>query len=243
MSRFSAVRDQLEQQLPGVLQAYRRPAVDFISSGIPDIDRQGGIPRVGLTELCAPVGVSSGRTIMLFNLMAQLTQASHFCALVDGDDRFDPESAQAVGVDLSHALWVRCDRTRRRRQVMEQAFKSADILLNNGGFDLIAVDVGDVPEQIVRRVPLSTWFRFRRVAEKTGTAALFLLPGPAAQSFATLILNFQAPRPVSTGAATPPHTVLISHAPHQIRVEALRCRKSVQFASPPMPSCPKSCVG
>jgi hypothetical protein len=54
----------------------------------------------------------------------------------------------------------------------EQAFKSADLLLQgSGGFGLLALDLAGVSERFVRKVPLSTWFRFRAVVEKPFGAA------------------------------------------------------------------------
>jgi recombination protein RecA len=88
-----------------------------------------------------------------------------FCALIDATDSFDPKSARAAGVDLRRLLWIRCGG--QGMKAMEQVFKSADLLLQgSGGFGLLALDIGAVSETFVRRVPLSTWFRFRAVVEK-----------------------------------------------------------------------------
>jgi len=68
-----------------------------------------------------------------------VTGKEQFCALVDASDSFDPESADSMGVCLSRLLWVRC--TERVMKTVEQAFKAADILIQNGGFGVIAIDL------------------------------------------------------------------------------------------------------
>jgi recombination protein RecA len=161
----------------------------MIRTGIDGLDRlTGGIPRRGLTQICAPREVSSGRTTLLVSMMAEVTRAEEFCALVDAGDCFDPASAEAAGVDMSRVLWVRCER-RRGIKPLEQAFKAADIVVQNGGFGLIAVDLGNIEERWVRKAPLSTWFRFARVMEKMPAALAFLMSYPAAQSCAALTLQ------------------------------------------------------
>lgn len=213
----------------------QQPTIELIRTGVPGLDQYGGIPRSGVTQLCAPAGISCGRTTVLLSLMAKLTQESHFCALVDAGDCFDPESAQAAGVDLSHALWVRCSSKRGSMKSMEQAIKAADILLQSGGFFLLTVDLRDIEERAVRRVPLSTWFRFKTVAEKTGIMTLFFMSCPAAQSFAALTLTFQSQRPVWIETASVPHSALISHWGCDIDVQARRWRKPVRSAPPERP--------
>jgi hypothetical protein len=160
-----------------------------LSTGVPAGEQCGIEPGV-LVQLCAGPGVSSGRTALLFSAMAQFTRCDHFCALVDADDCFDPISAEAAGVELDRVLWVRCGQgAGRKLNRLEQAFKAADILVQNGGFHLIAVDLSNVEERRLRKVPLTTWFRFARVAEKMQTALVFLTSYPAAQSCAGLTLH------------------------------------------------------
>jgi hypothetical protein len=235
MSRIAAIRAQIEERLPGAFTLYDRPEHEFIRTGIPAVDQHGGIPRSALTQFCAPAGISSGKTTVLLSLMAQLTQESHFCALVDATNSFDPESAEGAGVDLSHALWVRCSEKQTLKPI-EQAFKAADILLHNGGFALIAVDLGDIEERLVKKVPLSTWFRFKRVVERMPTALLFLMTCPAAQSCATLTLRLNPQRALWTGAAAVSHANLISRLSFDIDVEQTRVRKQVRSATSVAPA-------
>lgn len=65
---------------------------------------------------------------------------------------------------------------------LEQAFKAADILLHSGGFAVIAVDLNSIEEARLRKVPLTTWFRFARVASRTQTDLIFLTSTPVPYS-------------------------------------------------------------
>jgi recombination protein RecA len=74
---------------------------------------------------------------------------------------------------------------------VEQALRITDLLLQSGGFGLVAVDFADVPFQSVRRIPLTSWFRFQRAVEPTPTVLLVLTEKPCAQTCAALVLNMQ----------------------------------------------------
>lgn len=76
---------------------------------------------------------------------------------------------------------------------LEQAFKAADILIQNGGLGLIVIDLGEIEERLVRKIPLTTWFRFARVVEKQPTALVVFANYPAAQSCAALTLHIKNP--------------------------------------------------
>jgi hypothetical protein len=82
---------------------------------------------------------------------------------------------------------------------LEQAFKVADILLQSNGFGLIAVDISGIPERVVRRIPLSSWFRFSRVIERQPAALVFLEQEPHATSCAGLVLRVSSSSPVLSG--------------------------------------------
>jgi recombination protein RecA len=124
----------------------------------------GEIPRGALTEIAGPV--SSGRTSLLYSLLATVSSKQEFCTLLDVADTFDPESAAAAGVRLSQILWVRCAGN------AEHALKAADMLAQAGGFGLVAIDLGDTSEKVVHRIPLAVWFRLRHAVENTRTALI-----------------------------------------------------------------------
>src|SRR5207244_11150209 len=73
-----------------------------------------------------------------------------------------------------------------------QASRVTDVLLQSGGFGMVAVDLGDVPFRIARRIPLTSWFRFRRAVEHTPTVLLAITQAPCAQSCAALSLKLRS---------------------------------------------------
>jgi len=200
--RADLLKAQIEQTLPAAFTVYRRKNEDrgSISTGIAQIDNAvRGIPLHALTEICGSNLASSGKTSVLVSLLAQATR-DRFCALVDASDCFDPASGQAAGIALPRLLWVRCGKSRVKLPPLEQAFKVADILLQSIGFGLIAVDLSDIPERIVRKVPLSSWFRFSRVIERQPAALVFIEQEPHATSCAGLVLRVNSnPAAVFTG--------------------------------------------
>ena len=219
------LKAQIEQAIPAAFTFYPRMDRGSIPTGIAQIDDAvGGIPLNALTEICGnklgpserpPLPfwsggmASSGKTSVLISLLAQATR-TRFCALVDATDNFDPASGQAAGIALPRLLWVRCGKNRGPQHArvgrdgvesrgklppLEQAFKVTDILLQSGGFGLIAVDISGIPEHVVRRVPLSSWFRFSRVIERQPAALVFLSLQPHATSCAGLVLRASAAAP------------------------------------------------
>ncbi|MSO22328.1 MAG: hypothetical protein EXQ58_03545 [Acidobacteria bacterium] len=77
---------------------------------------------------------------------------------------------------------------------LEQALKVTDLILHNGGFGAVLMNLGDVPPLNARRIPLATWFRFRRAVDNTPTVFLLLTREPCAQTCASLVLRCQRHR-------------------------------------------------
>ncbi|HYH00313.1 MAG TPA: hypothetical protein VD837_14360 [Terriglobales bacterium] len=123
---------------------------------------------------------------------------------------------------------------------VEQALKASDLLLQGGGFGLIIVDLGDVPAAIARRIPLTSWFRFRRAVENTPAVLLTISQQSCARTCASLVLQLHAEHAISTTkeAATevPSHTKLFNG--FNVTVEVLRSRVDapVQAKKPPRPA-------
>src|SRR5689334_2034623 len=132
---------------------------EAVPSGIDALDTKiGGLPRGAVIEIFGLP--SSGKTSMLLSILAAATARDEVCALVDGRDSFSPESGLHAGVDLQRLLWVRCHQ-------IDQTLKVTDLLLQGGGFGIVAVDLSDIPVQTLHSIPLATWFRFQRSIEKT----------------------------------------------------------------------------
>src|SRR5262245_10424285 len=159
-------------------------------SGIPELDRllAGGWPRAALCELVGRR--SSGRTAILYAALARALAAGEAAALVDVGGGLDPRRARAAGIALSRLLWIRC--------AADTAAKAADLVLGAGGFDLIALDLGDERP----RLPTAGWIRFKHGAEKQGTTLLVSAPARAAGACAAAVVELGpgAPRFVADGA-------------------------------------------
>ena len=186
-NRTAALRLQVEIALAGRVFApleYRnRSVVETAGCGIREIDElTGGLPRGCLTEIFG--GACSGRTSLLLAALAARTGEGEICALVDGRDAFDPSAALAAGVRLRQLLWVRCKN-------IEQALRATDLLIQGGGFGLIALDLSDVAPQVVRQVQLSVWFRFRRAVEGTPTILFLMGQESHAKTCASLVLRME----------------------------------------------------
>jgi recombination protein RecA len=145
---------------------------------------------------------SSGRTSLLHALLAASTGRGEFAALVDAGDAFDPCSAAAAGVELSRLVWVRCGGQRpSASEKVEPAMRAADLLIQAGGFGVVALDLADAAPRQLQRIPATAWFRFRRAVETTPTILAVLADRPLARSCASLAVKLPARRAEFTGRA------------------------------------------
>jgi recombination protein RecA len=79
--------------------------------------------------------------------------------------------------------------TRLPEHRLEQVLRATDLLLESGGFGLIILELADLPPQSARRIPLTTWFRFRRAIEHKPTILLAIEQQPIAGSCSSLLLQ------------------------------------------------------
>jgi len=208
MSQAATVRTRIEsslgERLSSTLLLRERMAPQTVTTGIAALDAlTGGLPRGALSEIAGPA--SSGRTGVMLAALSAATQRQEICALVDAVDSFDPASAEAAGVDLGRVLWIRCSEReqqlpldgfarnarpqRKAFRRLDQVLKVTDLLLQSGGFGMVVVDMGDIPAESARRVPLTSWFRFRRAVEQTATVLLLLEEEACAKTCASLVLQ------------------------------------------------------
>ena len=81
---------------------------------------------------------------------------------------------------------------------LDHALRVTDLLLQSSGFGLVVVDLGHVPLRIARRIPLTSWFRFRRAVEKTSTVLLVIEQRPIAGSCSSLLLSLESKSQVAS---------------------------------------------
>jgi recombination protein RecA len=221
------VESALAKRVPAPFALCNPSAVETVATGIAATDGlTGGLPRGGITEICGPS--CSGRMSLVMSALASRTAETEACALIDGRDAFDPYSAEATGVALKQLLWIRC-------RNIDQALRATDLVLHGGGFGLVALDLGDLPPDLVRNVPLNVWFRFRKAVEHTPTIFLVLEQEPHAKTCASLVLRMEtaAAQWVKTladehTAARPPHAHLFAGA--LVRAEVVRNRMQAASA-------------
>jgi recombination protein RecA len=183
----AVLKQEFESVLGGHMDWQSRPAPERVRSGISEVDAAtGGLPRGCLTEIFGPA--SSGRTSLLVSILAEATARDEVCALVDAEDAFDPTSAAAAGVRLERLLWVRSAHN------AEHALKAADLLIQGGGFGMVAMDLGDTRPETARRISLTSWFRLRRAVENTPTVLVAVARQSNAKTCASLMLECKRER-------------------------------------------------
>ena len=115
---------------------------------------------------------------------------------------------------------------------LEQVLKVTDLLLQSNGFGMIALDLGDIPAQSARRIPMASWFRFRRAVEHTPTVLLVIEQQPIAGSCSSVLMKVsgagcrvsgeQSAISSQQSAGSMTHTKLLDE--REIEVELLRSR-------------------
>ncbi len=138
-----------------------------LPTGVATVDAMlfGGFPRGQLSEVHGPA--SSGRTGLVLALLARSTGGGALAAFVDPDDRLDPSSAAAAGVDLARLLWL------RGQKGLAEAVAAVGTLAGSGLFETVVLDLAGVPEA-ERRLPGATWIRLQRTVEDAPTALVLL---------------------------------------------------------------------
>jgi len=129
-----------------------------------DAATDGGLNKGSITEIIS-AQASAGSALLVHALLQLAQRECFFLALIDGCDSFDVQSAESNA--LAHLLWVRCENTR-------DAIKAADILLRDGNFPLVILDLILNPPDELRRVPATSWYRLQRLVESAPTALLVM---------------------------------------------------------------------
>src|SRR3989475_4639806 len=91
----------------------------------------GGVPRGRIVEVFGPE--SSGKTTMVYHVLAEAQKLGGVCAFIDAEHAMDPLYAKQIGVDIDELLVSQPD-------YGEQALEIADMLVRSGAVDVVAID-------------------------------------------------------------------------------------------------------
>jgi len=135
---LDAARSQIEKQFgAGSLMKLGEQAatnVAAISTGALPLDIAlgvGGIPRGRIVEIYGPE--SSGKTTLVYHIIAEAQKRGGVCAFVDAEHAIDPVYARKIGVNTDELLVSQPD-------YGEQALEIVDVLTRSGAVDVVAVD-------------------------------------------------------------------------------------------------------
>jgi recombination protein RecA len=108
--------------------------VEAISTGALSLDLAlgvGGVPRGRIVEIFGPE--SSGKTTLIYHIIAEAQAKGGICAFVDAEHAIDPIYARRIGVDTDELLVSQPD-------YGEQALEIVDVLVRSGAVDVVAID-------------------------------------------------------------------------------------------------------
>jgi recombination protein RecA len=109
-------------------------SVSVIPTGALSIDLAlgvGGVPRGRIVEIFGPE--SSGKTTLVYEIIAQAQKLGGICAFIDAEHAIDPAYARRIGVDIEELLVSQPDHG-------EQALEITDVLIRSGAVDVVAID-------------------------------------------------------------------------------------------------------
>ena len=190
--RAALSKAEIADRFGDAFKLHEKTVAETLSTGIPEIDAlTGGMPRGAISEIFGPA--SSGRTSLMYSMLAHATTHEETCALVDTNDVFAPTVALAAGMDFDRLLWIRCAGN------LEHAFKATDLLLHAGGFGLVILDIGDIAGKDACRIISSWWYRFRRTVEDKSTVLMVISEEVCTRSCAALTLELKGAAEWSRG--------------------------------------------
>jgi recombination protein RecA len=108
--------------------------VEAISTGALPLDIAlgvGGVPRGRIVEIFGPE--SSGKTTLVYHIIAEAQARGGVCAFVDTEHALDPVYARKIGVNTDELMISQPD-------YGEQALEIVDVLVRSGAVDVVAVD-------------------------------------------------------------------------------------------------------
>lgn len=109
------------------------------------------------------------------------------CAEPQHRPRSQKQNVEPSSTPVTQAV---CSAKRAKQyDAIEQGIRSADLLLQTGGFGAIVLDMASIAPEYVARIELSTWHRYRLAAERTQSSILLLSQHPCAKSSSELQLR------------------------------------------------------
>jgi hypothetical protein len=153
------------------------------------------------------------------------------CAEPQHRPRPQKESTEPSSISVTQT--VRATRRARQYDAIEQGIRSADLLMQTGGFSAIVLDLGSIAPEYVARVELSTWHRYRLAAERTQSSVLLLTQHPCAKSSSELQLRFSSHYEIENTTVfngMRPHVEVVRQRFTQTRSNIVPLRKPPQSA-------------
>jgi recombination protein RecA len=156
--------------------------VDYVPTGALALDVAlgiGGLPRGRIVEVFGPE--ASGKTTILYHVMAQVQKRGGLAAFIDAEHSLDPAYARRIGVNTDELLVSQPDHG-------EQALEIADTLVRSGAVDLIVIDsvaalvpraeiegeMGDQHMGLQARLMSQALRKLTGVTHRTGTTIFFI---------------------------------------------------------------------
>jgi recombination protein RecA len=138
----------------------------------------GGVPRGRVIEIFGPE--ASGKTTMVYHIIAQAQKRGGICAFIDAEHAMDPAYARRIGVNVDDLLVSQPD-------YGEQALEIAEMLIRSGALDIVAIDsvaaltpkaeiegeMGDSHMGLQARLMSQALRKLAGTLNKTGTVAIF----------------------------------------------------------------------
>src|SRR5688500_5305973 len=155
--------------------------VGSVSTGSLSLDLAlgiGGLPRGRVVEIFGPE--SSGKTTLVYHVIAEAQRRGGICALIDAEHAMDPSYSRRIGVNIDDLLVSQPDNG-------EQALEIAELLIRSGAVDVVAVDsvaaltpkaeiegeMGDSHVGLQARLMSQALRKLAGTLNRTGTVAIF----------------------------------------------------------------------
>jgi RecA/RadA recombinase len=159
-SNVAALRSLLAARFP----ERTRKSTGTVATGVHSVDEAlgGGLPAGRLTELVSASPGTGGQTVIA-ELLHATRVARQRIALIDAADGF---VAEAVPSDvLRHLVWVRAHGA-------SEAFGAADILVRDGNYAVVILDLRGIAERALAKTSATVWHRLRHATEASPSAVL-----------------------------------------------------------------------